>query len=156
MFMRSAHSKKKLKNTAFVPRGLFVGALAATSVIPLCACGGTVAAGAGKDAGSDSVIRGVAQVGFDGAVYGVARVGFDGAYGVAVQAFDAGQDSSITFTVAACCFDAGFPDATVGVAVDAFVPDVILGVARVAFDSGPDADSGLVHGVPPVAFDGGK
>jgi hypothetical protein len=145
---------KKLKKTSFVPRGLFVGAIA-TGVIPLCACGGSVAQALT-----------VAKMAFDGGdgdaglSDAVAAIGFDtGVFTVAQQAFDAGEDTGIGFTVAACCFDAsvGVADAAFGVAADAFVPDSpILGVAMVGFDGGPDAsDGGLIIGVPPVAFDGG-
>ena len=44
--------KKKGAKTAFVPRSLFVSVLVTTSVVPLCACGGTVETGsASGDAG---------------------------------------------------------------------------------------------------------
>ena len=145
--MRPTKLPKKLKKTAFVPRGLFVGAIAATSVVPLCACGGSVTSGGtgGKDAASDTRAVGVARVGFDGAVFGVAQLAFDSSVGVAADAFT--FDRAVG--VAMIAFDAG-PDADSG---------LIATVAACCFDGGaaPDAgDAGLVHGVPPVAFDGGK
>jgi hypothetical protein len=134
--MRKPVSKKK---TAFVPRGLFVRALATAGVIPLCACGGVVAGTHG-----------------DGGTAGVAADAFVASdrpvLGVAVFIGDAG-DGGLIATVAACCFDAtlGVADASFGVALDAFGgSDVIFSVGVQAFDAG--ADTGLVHGVPPVAF----
>jgi hypothetical protein len=85
----------KRKKTSFVPRTVFMSALAGTSVIPLCAasCGstGTVS---GQDGGRQ--------------VLGVANVGFDG---VASAAFDAaderrGSVADAAFSVAAIGFDA--------------------------------------------------
>jgi hypothetical protein len=117
-------------------------ALAASSVIPLCACGGSVAqqvttvAGMAFDAGSDS------HNGYpDSTFYGVAQRAFDsgidtGIYGVAQRAFDSGIDTGIIGTVAACCFDGSF-----GVAADAFTPDVGFIVAKAGFDGSVDSGS---------------
>jgi hypothetical protein len=131
---------RKSRKTAFVPRGIFVSALASASVIPLCACGGSVTSGGGRDAGgSDTMLYAdVARQGFDAGadrlVATVAYCCFDGAFGVAADAF-------------------GVADAAFGVALDAFggSDSPIQGVAVQAFDA---SDTGLIHGVPPVAFDG--
>jgi hypothetical protein len=141
--MRQPGSKPspKTKKTAFVPRSLFLKALAASSVIPLCACGGSVA---NPPAGG-----GVAAMAFD-AGYDANRGYPDSTvYGVAQRAFDSGIDTSIIGTVAACCFDATFDvavqgfsdagDATFGVAADAFSPDVGFIVAHAGFDGSLDS-----------------
>ena len=126
-----AAARNKTRKTAFVPRSLFLGVLATTTVIPLCACGGAIARG--QDDGGKTHSSGL-----DGAI-GVAIDAFAGQDGplftVAAQAFDAGLDAGIDTgliaTVAACCFDATF-----GVAADAFGgEDVFLGVGAPAFDA---------------------
>jgi hypothetical protein len=135
----SSHPKKTKKKTSFVPRKLFLSSLAAASVIPLVACGGDVSGGqlvsvassGFMDGGTDSVAR----VGFDGQVFSVATRAFDGALdSVAVMAFDAGSDadSGISFTVAACCFDAA-----VGDAAD---DSTVFSVGASAFDASLDAN----------------
>jgi hypothetical protein len=132
---------KKLKKTAFVPRGLFVGALAAASVIPLCACGGTVEGGSNDGGG--------------GLHADVARQAFDGqTFGVAIQGFEGGLD--VIFTVACQCFDAGMDGPTdamfiADVAISAFDgSDGQFGVADRAF-GGDDAPMSVAN----KAFDGG-
>jgi hypothetical protein len=118
---------KKLKKTAFVPRGLFVGALTAASVIPVCACGGSVA---NSQDGGNSHDTGV-MLHAD-----VAAQGFDGrmVMGVAMRAFDAGTDAMLGSdgpAVAVIGFDGS--DGQFGVAVDAFGG---ADVASMAFDGG--------------------
>jgi hypothetical protein len=165
------------RKTAFVPRGLFLGALASTSVIPLVACGGSVA----------QPVQTVAACAFDGdPCPSVARGAFEAGPGDGGVAEGSTQDTGITFTVAACAFDGScepppdaslgvadvaFKDATLGVAdgafgvadgafgvaIDAFTPDVIFTVGACAFDGGcEEPDGGLHIGVPPVAFNGRK
>jgi hypothetical protein len=137
--MRKPGSKPtpKTKKTAFVPRSLFMKALAASSVIPFCACGGSVG---GPPA------EGVAAMAFDGGRDSNGDQPDGTIYGVARFAFDSGIDTGIIGTVAACCFDAtfgvaadAFSDSTFGVAADAFAPDVIFTVAACCFDASVDS-----------------
>jgi hypothetical protein len=111
------------RRTAFVPRGLFVGALATASVIPLVACGGSVQGSGDPDTGI---------------VFGVAKQGFEAGTN------DAGTDTGIVFTVAACSFDG----------------DICNPVAACGFDGSPCfvADAGFTDAsVADVGFsDGGS
>ena len=154
-------TKKKTKKTAFVPRNLFLGALATASVIPLVACGGSVAgasdAGHGVGVARDAFV----QRGPDAEMFTVAQVFADGS---GFPPFDGGIGPS----VAACCFDASFgvADGAFGVAFDAFAPppdatfgvaDASFGVGAPAFDGSVDAhDSGPILGVAACCFDSGK
>jgi hypothetical protein len=126
--MRKLGSKKSRKKTAFVPQGLFLTALAATSVIPVCACGGSVTGNGSLDGGS-----------LDGRAHGVATDAFLHA-DVATQAFDARSDhaapgDALEEGVALQAFD-GSTDASDG--------GLVFGVAVGGFD------------VAAQAFDGGK
>jgi len=160
-------TKKKTKKTAFVPRNLFLGALATASVIPLVACGGSVAGAsdAGHAVGVAGGGFGVADGAFvrrpDAPIYTVAQVFADASN---PPPFDGGIGPS----VAACCFDASFgvADGAFGVAFDAFAPppdatfgvaDASFGVGAPAFDGSVDAhDSGPILGVAACCFDSGK
>jgi hypothetical protein len=138
-----ATRSKKLKKTSFVPRGLFMGAIATTSVVPLCACGGSV----------EQAQFSVAAMAFDSGRQPDA--GRDvGTFSVGAAAFDGGFDTGIIGTVAACCFDATFdvatmafdggPDATVDAPTDSAPDTTGFIVACCGFDGGaPDSgDSG--------------
>jgi hypothetical protein len=149
--MRAPRPKKR-KKTAFVPRSLFLSAIATTSVIPLCACGGSIA--------QPEYSVGAAFV--DSGVSPDAKRDVE-VFTVAQAAFDSGTDTSFIGTVAACCFDATFDvattafDAGVDATTDATVDGNGFLVAATGFDgSAPDAgDSGLGFTVGSAAFDSG-
>jgi len=145
---------KKMKKTAFVPRSLFLSAIATTSVIPLCACGGQVGNGGTGPSG-------VAGMAFDSGAPQDAGSDVE-VFTVGAAAFDSGFDTGIIGTVAACCFDARFDvatsafdggqDATTDAAIDGngFI------VAANGFDGSADSgDSGLGFTVGSTAFDSG-
>jgi hypothetical protein len=154
--MRHSRSQKA-KKTAFVPRGLFVGALAAVSVVPICACGGSLAGS--QDGGSDSAVFGVATDAYASSDRQAFHDGVALVFADASSDADSGQFFGVAvccFDVAACCFDGSIDDATdesFGVALDAFGGDDTSLEGDGATDAG---DGGLRIGVPPVAFDGSK
>lgn len=130
----SKPASRKPKKTAFVPRGIFASALAAASVIPIIACGGSVT----------PTLATVAAKAFDGGNKDASNDAHFAA-DVALQAFDASADRLVA-TVAIQAFDSGLSDS---VAADAFgVADVGFSVADAAF--GPDA----IHGVAVGGFSG--
>ncbi len=132
--------RKSGKRTAFVPRIIFK-AVAAVSVVPLCAaCGGRTVGGA-PDSGSDVEFFGVAERCFEGGCMPPDDARPDVEFTVAARCFEGGEPPcsppdagpDVQFTVAASCFDGGgfCPDAA-GVA-DAGFSDVMFSVAADAF-----------------------
>jgi len=103
-------SRRAKKRMVFVPQGLFVGALATASVIPVCACGGSTAS-----SGDAGIHDAHFTPGAD-----VAAHAFGDVHSVAMRAFDGGSeggptDAMLVGDVAIAAFDG-----SAGVAADAF------------------------------------
>jgi hypothetical protein len=139
--MSSARPRTKTsRKTAFVPRTIFVGALATTSVVPMIACGGSV----------QTEVFTVAALGFDaGDARGTRSSSSSRSeLGVAYSSFSSDTSNSFTASVAATSFTSetygvaatSFTTETFGVSTTAFTSETVASTPR---DAGRDA---------PIAF----